>query len=57
MELKVEDERRLKLVSDCYQAQLLFEAWTGTWLHTYGASYQAGCHCGMEEMKWSFTTA
>jgi hypothetical protein len=57
MELKVEDERRLKLVSDCYQAQLLFEAWAGTWLHTYGASYQAGCHCGMEEMKWSFTTA
>ena len=47
MELKVEDERRLKLVSDCYQAQLLFEAWEGTWLHTYGASCQAGCHCGM----------
>lgn len=47
MELKVEDEWRLKLVSDCYQAQLLFEAWEGTWLHTYGASCQAGCHCGM----------
>jgi hypothetical protein len=57
MELKVEDERRLKLVSDCYQAQLLFEAWEGTWLHTYRASCQAGCHCGMRGDGIELTTA
>ena len=60
MELKVEDEQHLKLVSHCYRAQLLVKARTGNWLHTYGASCQAGCHCGMRgdgielhcSMKW-----
>jgi hypothetical protein len=47
MELKVEDEQRLKLVSQYYEAQLLFKAQPGKRLHTYGASCQAGCHCGM----------
>ncbi len=49
MELKVEDERRLKLVSDYYEAQLLFKARPGSWLHTYSASCQAGCHCGIRD--------
>ena len=49
MELKVEDERRLKLVSHCFEAQLLCKARPYNQLHTYGASCQTGCHCGMRE--------
>jgi hypothetical protein len=44
-ELKVEDERRLKLVSHCFGVQLLSKARPCDELHTYGASCQAGCHC------------